>query len=230
MHTGYAEHERHRQGRTQDPEHPRFRLRAEQIQVTWEQQIELLFNRQRPSVQQWLFRGGSGPVSRLAPEMEIGDESCRREQAYPIAHQRVRKENHTRGNGDNGEHRKQGREDSADATLIKSEDGERALLHFAPDEVRDQKPGDDEEDIDPDEPAGERRDLVMKEHHRQDRDRAQPIDVGAIARAGADRPIGSDWRGCRPEGQLRTCFPRNCRHYNTDFICAVSCSAPNTVK
>ena len=52
------------------------------------------------------------------------------------------------------------------------------------DDLRDdQEAGDDEEDVDADKAAGHAGDADMVEHHREDRDGAQPVD---------ERPVGGD--------------------------------------
>jgi len=79
------------------------------------------------------------------------------------------------------DHREQRGEDAPDAALVEMRDGEAALLHLAVDERGDQVARDDEEDIDADKAARERPDLEVIEHHRQHRERAQPVDIGAVA-------------------------------------------------
>ena len=51
------------------------------------------------------------------------------------------------------------------------------------DQRRDQATGNHKKDIDADEPAAERSDAVVEQHHRQNRERAQPVDFRAVVRA-----------------------------------------------
>ena len=56
-------------------------------------------------------------------------------------------------------------------------------LDLAEQQAGDQEAGDDEEDVDADVAAGEERDPGVAEQDGDDRDRPQPLDVGAEAAA-----------------------------------------------
>jgi hypothetical protein len=53
------------------------------------------------------------------------------------------------------------------------------VRHLVPQQAGDQEPGDDEEDVDPDESAGDARHFGVEQHDGDDGDGAQAFDVGA---------------------------------------------------
>ena len=72
-------------------------------------------------------------------------------------------------------------EDAQDAALVEPGDGVPASRDIAQKDARDEIAGDHEEHVDADESTGEPAHACVIEKDRQNRERAQPVDVRAIA-------------------------------------------------
>ena len=75
----------------------------------------------------------------------------------------------------------QRREDPPRAPLVEFQDGIASLLHFADQDLGNEEARDDEEDVDPDIATGHRAKPGVEQHNGDHRQRAQAVDVGAIA-------------------------------------------------
>jgi hypothetical protein len=64
--------------------------------------------------------------------------------------------------------------------------GKAVVPDFGGDQPRDQETGNYEEDIDADKAACESGNMKVEKHDRQDRDRPQPVDIGAVGGGMAD--------------------------------------------
>ena len=72
-----------------------------------------------------------------------------------------------------------GQQPSRPRTIEPGKPNGPAARRLAPQQTGDQESGDDEEDVDPDEPAADSRHPGVKQHDGDDGDRAQPLDVRA---------------------------------------------------
>ncbi len=106
-------------------------------------------------------------------QIEIGDAAA--EIGEMVGDQQEPSRSETRGDHDDG-----GRHQPAGAPFEKAPVGETAVRGFAQDQQRDQITGNDEEDVDPDEAAAERGDAGMEQKYRQNRYRAQAIDIRPV--------------------------------------------------
>src|SRR5690606_21211864 len=109
------------------------------------------------------------------------------------------------------EDQRRGRQQPLGAPCV--EPGQRdpaRTLHLAHEQAGDQVPGDDEEHVDTDVPARQERHVRVVQQHQPDRDRPEPLDVGAEGAAGSGPP-GGGWRCRRRCGRTRhrrcTVFP-----------------------
>ncbi len=98
------------------------------------------------------------------------------------------------------EDQEQRRQNATGATLVEADDGEAAALHVVADDRRNQKAR-DHEDVDADITARKARYAGMKQHDRQNRDGAQPVNVAAIG--GQDRfPIVAGFATAQRRGRI----------------------------
>ena len=81
------------------------------------------------------------------------------------------------------EHDQQGGKNPANAALIKIREGKRTSPQIVDDAGGDEIAGNDKEDIDADEAARNRSDIEMKGDDRQNRNRAQAVDVRPVVLA-----------------------------------------------
>lgn len=120
----------------------------------------------------------------IAPFLVEGDvrhiEDRRDEAAAETAH--IRRQQQEMEDGDRHQsHEQEGRIKPADATFVKAQQRPGPRAHVRNDRTADQKTGNDEEDVDTDIAAAEAGNAEMIENHPQHGDRAQPVDIGAIA-------------------------------------------------
>ena len=78
------------------------------------------------------------------------------------------------------QYQKEGRKNPLDASRVELRETEIAVLEAAQENAGDEVPGNDEEYVHPDEPAGEQAAEGVKSQDRQDGDRAKSIDVGTM--------------------------------------------------
>jgi hypothetical protein len=146
-----------------------------------QEDIELFLDGERPGMEQRERISGRGEISGGSPEIDVRDRESRRQGGSGIILQLSRQHAEI---GDGAHDRQQGdqsREDAPHAALVKGEQREVAGRHLPDDDRADQITGDHEEDIDPDEAAGECVELGVEGDHRQHRDRAQPVDIASVA-------------------------------------------------
>ena len=157
-----------------------MRETRERPQHQRQRQIKLLLDRERPGVQQRLFRRGMVEIAGLEPEEKIrgeGHHRCNRAEKLRAFGGQEIMEGRDRGQRHHGVQRRQ---QAAHAPLVKSRKGKRAALQFRLDDPGDQIAGDHKEDIDADKTAEHRRRLEMERDHRKHGDGAQPVDVFTI--------------------------------------------------
>ncbi len=126
-------------------------IEAEQQQ--WKENVVLLFDRQRPGVQQRLGLDIAEEIAAKTVEVEVGGEGQRRNDAFRVVDQFRRVKQHEGGDGRCHQHEGKRWKDAPHAPLIEFDEGELAGQHLAADDAGDQIAGDDEEYIDPDEAA-----------------------------------------------------------------------------
>ena len=164
-------------------------------------QVELLLDTERPVVQERRRRDlGPQVVRRLEGEAQVrhvergGD---------PVGTDVGNAEGREHDRGDPNRHEeaeRRGRQEAPRPTRV--EPGERdgsGSLELTDQQARDQEPGQDEEDVDADVPAGDPGHAGMEQQHEEDGDAAQALEVRAKA-ARRRRDPGSGrrlrpWRG-----------------------------------
>ncbi len=153
----------------------------EQREERGEEQVELLLDAEAPGVQQRQVIGGGTEVVEDAPEPEVRDREHGGEKARREARElRGRHPGDRKGDaGEKNDHER--RQDAAGAALVEAGDREAPLGELAREDAGDEVARDHEEDVDAEPAAGEGREAGVKQHHRQHRDRAQAVDLAAIA-------------------------------------------------
>ena len=143
------------------------------------EEVILLFDRERPGVQQRLDLGRFGEIALEPPEMQVRGEKRRRPQALAELHEMFGQEQGRRREAGQREHGEKRGEDPPQPALVEAQKREPPRLGLAQQDRGDQKARDHEEDVDADIAAGQA-EPGMKEHDRHDREGAQPVDIGAI--------------------------------------------------
>ena len=155
-----------------------------------EEQVELLLDRQRPRVEQWVERLGRVEVALGEPgEVDVRHRERRGETRTGSrcmlggADRAVRRDRHDRDG------QRERRQDPAGAPTV--EVGERhpsGGVDLSQQHRGDHEARDDEEDVDADESAGHR-EPGMERHDQEDRDPAESLDVlPPVSGLGAGRP------------------------------------------
>lgn len=152
---------------------------AQQQQGERKDDVELLLDGQGPGVQQGRSPFGQTEIVTPAPEQQVGQKAGHREQAGPVASEIHWQEDPGREAG-HGEHDQQGRHDPPEPPLVETGQREPAIRGLVQDQAGDQVAGDDEEDVDPDEAAGESRGPGMEQHHRRDSQPPQAVEFGPV--------------------------------------------------
>ncbi|MNO97385.1 hypothetical protein D3C76_890910 [compost metagenome] len=142
-----------------DGQHGQHVTRRQAIQQHDEQRpddVELFFDTQRPGVQQRRFAGiGGEVVTVLDPDIDIRNAQQRQQGADVEPDQVDRRQDEGAGDHRRQQHRRQRRHDAVDAALIKALQRERIALDLGKHLGRDQETGDDKEDVNADEAAGQ---------------------------------------------------------------------------
>ena len=162
---------------------------SEQHQEQREADIILLLHRERPCVEQRLHVRTAREIAGVGEEPEVGSEDDGGERGLGHAFE-VAREIEPGGAGQHDEdHQRQRGDDAAEAALVEAQEREAAGVDLPRDDRRDEIARYDEEDVDADIAARKAGDMRVEQQHRQDRERAQPVYVAAIAgrRMGAGR-------------------------------------------
>ena len=162
-------------GERNHQEGPACLLRQHQEQRP--EQVELLFRRERPGVQQRQFVGRGGKVfMQLAPVLDVGDRQQRvRAFLGKVEEHQGRTPQRAQHIGeDDGEDQR--RKNPPRPAHVGVRQGETAAVDIAQDVAADQIAGNNEEDVDPDKAAVDAADLEMEERDDDDRDRTQAGD------------------------------------------------------
>ena len=174
---------------------------VQQHQDQWEQQVELLFDRQAPGVKQRRLGGELVEVVDFEIEEVVRQEQRGRNDALPHILDLPRHE-HERGDQQRHQHSQaKRRQDTSRSPLVEMKYAETAFA-FEPldDDAGDQEPADHEEDVDTVEARLELGQAGMEQDHWNDSDRAQPVDFRAVFQRLAFH--------CRPSPEIGT-LPRN---------------------
>src|SRR5690606_6425974 len=91
------------------------------------------------------------------------------------------------------QHAEQRRQQTPDSTLVELTVGKTALLNIPIQDRGDQKAGNDEEYVDPDEAAGKQGYVQVKQHHRKPSASAQPMVILALLRSSPHVVSVSTW-------------------------------------
>ncbi len=143
-------------------------------------EIELLFDAERPGMQQRLGFGRSVEISGGLRKIDIRDRRHGAGEAPRVIHELNRQAIERGQNAGDQEHHEQRRQNAQDPALVEIGERERSFADVRVDHAADQISGNDKEDIDADKAAGKAGDADMVEQHGNDGDRAQAVDVGAV--------------------------------------------------
>ncbi len=161
------------------PRHPQHQVGGEGQQRT-PHQVELLLHGERPEVQQRaLVPPGGQVVGLLGDEAPVADRERRREHVVlqvgpPQRHRQPGTEQCHRAEHDRG----RGQQPAGPAGEELAEPDPAGGGGLAQQQAGDQVAGDDEEDVDPDEAAGQPGDGGVEGEHGEHGQRAQALDVG----------------------------------------------------
>ena len=144
-------------------------------------EVELRLHPEAPAVQERLGGGGLVEVAELGGEQDVGHEQHRADQAARHVVEVARHQREHRDAQRHRRHEEQGRQRAARASAVEAEHGYRDARRPGEKLPADQEPGDDEEHVDPDEPAAEARQVQVGQDDDGDRHGAQAVDVGAVA-------------------------------------------------
>ena len=144
--------------------------------------VKLLLNSQAPQVEHRLCLSGVIEIPAFIDQNKIGDErggACHMlaklrvfvgRQREPAKRQRERR------------HKNKGRKNSSDATTEEISEAEQPFVQIFEDMAGNQKPADDEENVDADKPASQPAGKRVKGDDRQDGERSQPIYFSPVGR------------------------------------------------
>ena len=160
-----------------------------------EEQIELLFDGERPRVKQRQRLRRHFEVADVRPEEDVRREQEDRHHRAAERLEFTGDENPVRsdrGRSDDEQHRRQ---QSTGASLPERQIAESPVRNLRRDQTRDQKTRNDEKHVHTHESAAECGDVRVNQHDRQDRDGAKCVDVGSMA--GAHRAALGDRNAAR---------------------------------
>ena len=120
-------------------------------------------------------------IARFKEKADVGNKQRRQQRRLGQFRKITGKESIARGAQHKRQHHHQRRQYPPRAPLIKAKDRKPPRVHLTRDDARDQKARDDEEDVNPNIAAGKQPKPRMIKDHRQNRDRTQPVDVGAVS-------------------------------------------------
>ena len=148
------------------------------------EQVELRFEAQRPGVQQRNDLGQQPEIVDRPPQIDVRDRELSEEHLLRECFETGRKEQHPTPEHGQDERWRQ----SPDAVHVEHAHPERAVADDRNDDRRDEKTRDHERDIDAEKSRLGARDETKMEHaHHQDRDRAKPVEIGALPERRASR-------------------------------------------
>ena len=153
-------------------------------------EVELLLHAERPGMQQRFGFGGRVEIAGGAREVDIRDGADRAGQAPGIILEFDRQAVEIGQNAGDQEHDEQGGQDAQDPSLVEVPERERSLADVRIDHAADQISRYDEEDIDADEAARKAGNAGVVEQHRNNGERPQAIDVGAVFHRTRDQRDG----------------------------------------
>jgi hypothetical protein len=134
-------------------------------------------------VQQWFVFSCLVKVARLLPQHKIRNESCSGRYVLPELLKLVREQTKPTQCPYDRQHDDQRRENPLCTARIEVNERELAVLQVTANDRRDQKPGNDEEDIDTDISAGKERGTRVKSENGQNAKARRPSMSGGYMRS-----------------------------------------------
>src|SRR5215813_2469904 len=131
---------------------------------------------------QWVFRCIGCEIAGLRQLKEIRDEPDAGYDVLPKQRKCAWQQNDPADEVGGEQNRYECRKYSAYPTRVEPRRRKIAGLHLRHDDAGDQEPGNDEENIDSDKSTRHQLGLGMIEHHQQDGDRAQAVNIRSIRR------------------------------------------------
>lgn len=142
--------------------------------------VELLLDAERPRHQKRIEFRRRSEVVDPAPELDIRDREDRRDGAASERLQFGWRQQDQGKDARRQEHGEQGRKDSPRATCVKIAEMKVAIPDFAENDRADEIARYDEEDVDADETARQKRRIGMKQDDRRDRNRTKSVNIRPI--------------------------------------------------
>jgi hypothetical protein len=140
-------------------------------------------------VQQGKKFGGRREIPGVAPEIDVGDGQQGGETGFRGAHGLVGQRDHLKHSDCRQQHDEERRDDPAQAAFVEAQERELVRLHLAKNDRGNQVAADDEEDIDPDEPARHPGCPGVEQYHRHHGQSTQTVDVRAVGQGShGDQP------------------------------------------
>ena len=133
-------------------------------------------------MQERLGRGVRAEIAadaREPHEPEIHSEVRVAEQAAADLAELGRRSHEPPDDPNETQHHEKRRQDALGSPRVKHRQREPASLALGQNDSRNEKPGDDKEDVDADEASGKPGAIGVEDDHAEDRERAQAIDVGS---------------------------------------------------
>src|ERR1700737_1848487 len=131
-------------------------------------------------MQKRLRFGGRIEISRRRGEVDVRNRTDRAREALRIILEFDGQAVDIGQKACDQEHDEERRQDPQNPALVEIQKRERSAANVPVDHAADQVSRNDKEDIDPDEAAWEAGNADVVEQHRNDGERAQAIDVGAV--------------------------------------------------
>jgi hypothetical protein len=143
-------------------------------------EVKLLFNRQRPQMQQRLQIRSGIKIADFLPENEILNEPRASGDVFAQLRVFVRQEQEPASGKTGKEHQNQRRKNPADTVGVELGEAEVAVLQALKQDRRNQIAGNDEENIDADKAAGQASGECMKDDNRENGNGAESVDVRTV--------------------------------------------------
>ena len=190
-----------REGQQQEDEDPAQRIDApavQRVQGERPQHVELLFDRQRPQVQQGFVGRGGVEITRFAPEGKVGDEGTAGENVFAQLLVVHRRQVEPAQGDDGGQHQEEGGENALDPFGVEVGETKPALLQPRQDDRADEVARNDEKDVHTHKTALDVLREGVVQNHRDHGDGSQTVDVrSVVGGVGARCHAGEHWAHMR---------------------------------
>ncbi len=131
-------------------------------------------------MKQRIVSGRGREIAALPELKQIGRKGDAGRDAFPEQLELIREQNKPPDQIGCAEHDNQRRKDAADTAAIETGDREGAGIDLRQDDPRDQKTGNDEEDVDPDKSTRDQPRVRVIDDDEQDGNRPQSVDIGPV--------------------------------------------------